>query len=641
MSTSLPSADVYSVDVPEVMSFAAAFVYNFFVTNEGTEDAGGIPRVFLERPSDQVDAAFLQFASTRAPRYVNITFKPPARLAHPANFVPPTSPPTQRSTYVSDNLSKVITEDEFSLDGFVAVDFHDADVDNRVFQLVSGSFVMRSFDNSVDTDVSHVKAATHLSRLTSNDVNEQFLTRALANPKLAAGTRFFDDNGVKKGSNYFDSLKAVSVSMQINGKLIKDVIGRTINTPTTHNAAGLQQLQDYAGKVDHNVQHRVTPTWGDAQHKTFTRYVGASHDPAYHKDYAGPKLVGYIIDKLELFTDGTSLAHPPIVINDPSTVATTDFRVRYGATYVYAIRSVVELHVPAIDDDSGAPAMLTLLVSSKPSNRAYVVTTEDVAPPPPTDLSFTWDYERINPTTAEHDSLTGEPFPNTGTRGSLLVHWTFPPNRQRDIKRFQVFRRSDTSHPFELIKEYDFNDGDVRYDDNERPDPAVVERITSPCTFFYDDEFLSTSRYVYAVCSIDAHGMTSGYSMQLEVWFDPFKNALQKRMVSHFGAPKQYPNLYLEAEVFVDAIRSVGHGGRRMRLYFNPQYYSVYDDAGRVQDVVTTTRHGGKYRLSMINLDNQKVADVNITLDDRRSAIVPTPAKVKAPSPVVQQRRDR
>ena len=620
MSVSLPSIGVFSVDVPEVTSFAAKFVYNFFVPNECSDDTGGVPQRFLERPSDQVDAAFLQFASTRAPRYVVMTFSAPPGITQPANLQPSTLPQRQRLTYVSDNINSIITEDEFAVDGFVAVGFHDADVDNRVFQLVSGSFVMRSLGNNVDADVSHVKAAAQLNKLTSNDVNEQYLTRALANQELASGVHFFDENGSEKKNNYFDSLKTVTANVQINAKLIKDVIGRTISSPTSHNSAGLQQLHDYAKKVSANVNDKVTPTIGAEQHKTFVKYIDASPIPAYHSDYVGPKLVGYIIDKLELFTDGTSLAHPPIVINDPSIATTADFKVRYGSTYVYAIRSIVELHIPAIDDDTGNSAMLTILVSSKPSNRVYVVTSEHVAPPAPTDFGFTWDYERINPTTAEHDHLSGEPLPNTGTRGSLLVHWSFPPNTQRDIKRFQVFRRKDTSHAFELIKEYDFNDGDVRFDDNESPDPAVVERLTSPKTFFYDDEFLVSSRYVYAVCSIDAHGMTSGYSMQMEVWFDQFKNALQKKVVSHRGAPKQYPNLYLGANLFVDTIRSVGHTGRRMRLYFNPQYYSLYDDVGRVQDVVATAQRGAKYRLSFINTDNQKAVDIDVTLDDRRSA---------------------
>jgi hypothetical protein len=623
MSVSLPSAGVYSIDVPEVTSFAAKFVYNFFVPNESSDDTGGVPQRFLERPSDQVDAAFLQFASTRAPRYVVMTFRAPSHIMQPANLQPSLLPPHQQSTYISDNIGSIITEDEFTLGGFVAVGFHDANIDNRVFQLVSGSFVMRSLGSNVDTDVSHIKAATQLNRLTSNDVNEQFLTRALANPELASGVHFFDENGSEKNGNYFDSLKTVTTNVQINTKFLKDMIGRTIATPTSYNSAGLQELHDFAKNVSHSVHDKVTPTIGAEQHKTFVRYVAASSDPAYHSDYAGPKLVGYIIDKLELFTDGTSLAHPPLIINDPSLLTTADFRVRYGSTYVYAIRSVVELRVPAIDDDTGDSAMLTILVSSRPSNRVYVVTSEHIAPPAPTDLGFTWDYERINPTTAEHDPLSGEPFPNTGTRGSLLIHWSFPPNTQRDVKRFQVFRRRDTSHAFELIKEYDFNDGDVRFDDNESPDPVIVERITSPRTFFYDDEFLTSSRYVYAVCSIDAHGMTSGYSMQMDVWFDQFKNALQKKLVSHRGAPKQYPNLYLGADVFVDTIRSVGHTGHRMRLYFNPQYYSLYDDAGRVQDVVTTTQRGGRYKFSVINVDNQKTADINVTLDDRRAASAP------------------
>ena len=42
------------------------------------------------------------------------------------------------------------------------------------------------------------------------------------------------------------------------------------------------------------------------------------------------------------------------------------------------------------------------------------------------------------------------------------INWQFPINPQRDIKRFQIFKRFSTSDPFTLIAEYDFDNSTIR-----------------------------------------------------------------------------------------------------------------------------------------------------------------------------------
>lgn len=657
MSISLPSREIYAVDVPEIVRFTGNFQYNFFTPDESVSETGGVPAQILQRDAEEVDAAFIQYAVTRAPRVVVFSWKLP-RLVDPGNQVTDLqrrnlvfSTNAQNGSLIADNIDKVVTEDHFSSNNYVAATFHDGEIDDKVHYLVSGSYAMHTLDEEHDHNVSHYKAAHRLSSMTPKHIKPHFLFRSLSLPSRAHGTRFFRAGGQRIFNHYFRRLKEVATNAQINGKLFHDITNRSIRDPHSPFATDMHNLHKYTKKLRHQVLQRSSVQVAESDFKSFVPFIDLKvRRTAHHHDHHGAEIVGYIIDKIEVTRDGSTRHMPPLIVDNPRVNLTADFRVKYNATYVYTIRTVAQFTIPAIDDDNGDVAMVKVLVSSKPSNKIYVQTTEAVAPPAPADLNFTWDYDRINPTTAQHDPTTGEPLPGTGKPGSLLIHWTFPPNSQRDVKKFQVFRRRSIHHPFELIKMFNFDDSMVKFPDHETPDPDLVENLTSPCTFFYDDDFhvgdhnfhdphanqlykdeeegtfgikgpekhhhAGSSTYIYAVACIDAHGFTSGYSAQFEVWFDQFKNRLQKRLVSHAGAPKPYPNLYLEADTFIDTIHIGGPHSKRLKVYFNPEFYHIYDDNERLQRVIATRQTGGSYKLQFINTDNQKSAATEIVVND-------------------------
>jgi len=266
--------------------------------------------------------------------------------------------------------------------------------------------------------------------------------------------------------------------------------------------------------------------------------------------------------------------------------------------------------IPAINDDDGSLAIVQFLVSSKPSNKVYVSTLKLDAPPPPSDIDFIWNYETDD---------NGNPI-------GLMVTWAFPVTSERDIKQFQVFKRTSVDNPFELQKQYNFDDSIVKFPYPENPDPSVIENLTSPACYWIDDAFdwnVNTSQkkgVIYTVAAIDAHGQTSNYGAQFLVWFDRYQNKLQKKLVSHLGAPKPYPNLYLQAELFVDTIKVKGPHTTTMKVYFNPEYYYLFDDQNRYVQVLQTNQVGGSYRLQFLNADNLKSAELDIFIDDRTLA---------------------
>jgi hypothetical protein len=301
-----------------------------------------------------------------------------------------------------------------------------------------------------------------------------------------------------------------------------------------------------------------------------------------------------VIEKREIKSDGSQLQHYPIVIENAFIGTTFDGQVRYGSVYHYKIRAVYLVEVRAVDDATRQNVLVSFLVGSKFTPEVEIITTEAVPPPPPADFNVAWDY---------------------GER-ALRCTWNLPNNPQQDIKFIQLFRRKSIADPFQLIKMWDFNDTLTRVTLNEYPLPELVERVSSFVGMHLDREFGKDSNYIYAVAAIDAHGYCSNYSLQFQVSFDKFENRLVKKLVSVSGAPKQYPNAYLNADTFVDTIKDSGHTS--IRVVFNPDYLNVTTNRNADLKLLKTNRVNGRYRLQLINVDLQSQQNVDVVLDDLR-----------------------
>src|SRR5581483_2039327 len=596
MSISQPSKLVYVVEVPRVKNLTADYKYNFFTTDECVNDSGGVPSEALARPAATIDAQFIQWSLTRVPREVNFAFSLP-KLATVGNAVSDLeqrnnknrTTGAQYGTLIQDNINKIVDEDYFSIDGFVAVSFHDGEIDNKVHYLVSGTLATATLENESAQNTSHYKAAQQMTVTLPKTIQPHFISRALAQPNQAYGATFYTPPKTSKQAtsraaaplarpkvqsrvinNYFERLKRVGINAQINSKLMQDLVQKTISDPTSTSAADVSNMHTYAKQVKHAVNQRFNPAVSEQDYKTFVPFIEVKRrsTAAHHEKYSA-ELVGFIIDKVEIKADGTSVKCDPIIIESSHVSTSADFKVKFHTRYSYQIRTIAQLTLPAVDDVSGDIATVKVLVSSKPSNKVYVSTTVLDPPPPPPDVDFIWNYET----------------------NKLTVVWAFPVWSQRDVKQFQVFRQNTVNQPFQLQKQYNFDDCDVKLPDNENPDPHLIEYLTSPCQFYTDDDFnwqtqiTKEKGFIYTVACIDAHGQTSALGAQYRVWWDPFKNVLQKEHVSHLGAPKPYPNLYLDGDVFTNTIKVQGQQSTTCKLYFNPEYYYLYDDQNRMEHV--------------------------------------------------------
>jgi hypothetical protein len=621
VSISLPSREIYAVDVPEISDLTAEFRYNFFTPDESVDDSGTVIQS-LVRPGGERDSDFVQFAATRAPRFVKLSFGP-VRISSANREV--TDLDVRANVFnaprneevIFENLDKIVTEDDFASDNYASVSYEDGELQDKIHTLVSGTLDLMNEDDDADQDVSSYKSALRLSAQLPGYIKPQFLAKTMSSSE-ASGIKHFtaSSNNVQSRhkqlqrqpakmartdieltDRWWARMSTIKVTAQINTKLFHDVVRRQMVDPYSPYSDDLHGLHDYSKKVQEGARQRYSLQVTEADYKTFIPFVDLKiQNTANHTERSPAKVVGYIIDKTEVTPEGIVRDHDPIVMDNPDSGVTVDFQVRYNSTYRYTVRTIAMFTVPAIDDDTGDVASIKTLISSKPSNTVYVKTLETQAPPPPCDMDFTWDYERER----------------------MMLSWAFPPNSQRDIKKFQVFRRKAITDAFELVKQYDFDDSVVKFDDRETPDPLVTEILNSPATYYIDDEFNRQARYIYTLACIDAHGFTSNYSAQFELWFDVFKNRLERKLISHTGAPKAYPNLYLERDTFVDTIRT--QGLKRMKLYFNPEYYHLLNDDDKVIRVLSTNQTGGGYYLQFINVDNQKSVALKIRIDDRIKA---------------------
>ena len=261
-----------------------------------------------------------------------------------------------------------------------------------------------------------------------------------------------------------------------------------------------------------------------------------------------------------------------------------------------AIDSVAEFVIPSIVEDTGELVVTTFLIASRPTAPVVVDCQEFVPPPAPADTRFTWNYET----------------------NQLFVSWAFPPNPQRDIKQFQVFRRKSVLEPFQLVKQVFFDDSAVPAPYHEVPEARLVESVVDPKLFWIDDEFDKSAKYIYALGTVDAHGMVSAYGPQHEVSFDLYKNRLRVKRISPEGAPRPYPNAFLDADIFKDSV--VESGKYSMTVAFQPEHLRVVDSAGRDLGFLKTDQHGASYRILVMNTDLAVADTVDVVIKEQRPA---------------------
>ena len=634
MASSFPSKPVTSVNIPDVEGFRASFQYNYFINDERTNDSGNISNksknALFSKSSISIDSSTLNNITVKSPRFIRFDFRKCVAqkdLENEYRTIPQKSQKindsvhgsTKERNFIAKNIDKIISETSFFKDGFIGIDFQDDNIDGKLFSLISGS-VERHIATSNKQAITNISAAKNnlFDKLTktnslldkakaysdsTQNIKNKFVIDALNNIQQLGAT--FTDNATQSEiiNNKFEKIKNTSIRGQINKMFFGTIIENIANDP-------MSIFSDEFATAVEPAQAIETLSISEQNAKTITeseydQSIACGLEVDIENNAGAQKInnfnssveiIGYIIDKIEILPNGESINKEPIIIENPSTILAFDTKIKYGSRYAYSARSVALAKFQAVSGDTNDIIVLCLLVGSKGTPKIVIDCVENVSPPHPVDFNISWDYHLRAP----------------------RLMWNLPPtNRQKDIKRFQIFRRKSINDAFQLIQEYDFDDSFVRTPTLETSDPSLILYLNSPLTYFIDGEFKKEDTFIYSICSVDAHGFSSNYSMQFEISFDRFKNKIVKKLISNSGAPKSYPNMYLKTlDTFIDTIKNSGH--TKMDIYFDPEFLEIVNRDGNSMGLLSTDRTGGKYKLGIINVDVQKQETLEINLRDYR-----------------------
>jgi hypothetical protein len=596
MALSLPSKKTIIADVPEVKNLHAEFVYNFFQPDERTNDSGVPSAKFIQKKSSS-EGLDVPFSTTDefnrfTSRYIRISWSPVFELGK--NFSYP-------SFKIANNIEKLYEEEDFVSDDFTGVVFQDTGLDGKLTHAVN-KLLSAGVGSSINQNGSLMDLTKELIKNEDNsegEISSALLAEILINSNNQ-GFVFTEGEKLIKNPSLLEGLSSTKFYTQINNKFLTKCLSTLKENSFTAFADEINDLVGQVKEIEQSAKRSSNSSIINSKEYELDieDYVGYSEinpSTAYDPKF---KVLGYYIEKTEISSNGQEIVHEPIIFESAKRDSFVDLRVKYGSVYQYTIRSVAmfETKTFAHDKERGnLSILLRYLVTSKPSPASRVKCIETIPPPPPADFNIRWH----------------------GKERAAMLEWNFPVNKQRDIKGFQIFKRNSINEPFELVQVYDFDDSIIKEKDqgSEAPESFLIETLTSPKSYYLDYAFNKDKKCIYAVCSTDARGLSSNYSTQFEVEFDRYKNILKKTLVSLSGAPKAYPNFFLQQDTFVDTIRDSGHN--RLRVVFNPEYLRVVDSSQNDLELLKT-KDNADYQINVINIDLQEQQNISINLVEQR-----------------------
>lgn len=278
-------------------------------------------------------------------------------------------------------------------------------------------------------------------------------------------------------------------------------------------------------------------------------------------EYSIGIVVGILIDKYVIDDDlnKTYLCSKFIKFDNITNLLTVeDSAVRYSQKYIYEVKPVHLFLYNKNINNIDFHEFYLILGDKTTSNIVHIV--ERQSPDIPTGIFCRYDFS------------------NKG----IQVNWGMPNNPQFDIFNFQVFRRESLFDPYTLIKEIRGKDVSVIADDGfEEPQEELIDK-TGTKFYFLDKEIEYDKVYIYAICAVDAHGMSSALSTQVACKFNRLTSTLDIDTVSLGGALKYYPNQFIPRKTkFFDNENAIINNTpliknkTKFTIYFTPDYSTI------------------------------------------------------------------
>jgi hypothetical protein len=585
------------INLPEVKNLNCDFVYNYFTPDERVNPSGTSVSLNNVREDDATwiaDSLSERNGTPVPPRKVTINFEKPAF----ANI-------SDDNTDLSGFVDLINFEGAINNKVHVGVELYDTGKERKIYKMLKASALF----NDIDLKDNSQRQAANILHDKLNEKgglkgeDKKILFEAFNNVQ-EEGFEVSDQDISRSIVN--SSVRAsseVNLGIQLHVGHMSDLL-LSSNLIATHVFGDeLKSAESFALEKSSNVRNNPNFYAGNFYYSDYafsfepyeSIYLGTSGD----EGVTGMFFAGYYVEKYQLKPDGSlSLIKKEILGKDTTQI--NDGEVAYGKLYKYKVRTLFSLEITQLDviHNSGTIFKNKYLIASegKVCNADCI---ERQAPEPPEGLRFKFDYRHLVP----------------------HIHWQFPLNKKRDIKKFQVFKRSSVVLPFVAIAEIDFDNSIFKTNYNEKVLDKNVYKTKSPVLSFMDKSFKEGDKPIYSVVCIDAHGLTSNYSAQYQIERNARTNTITRTLVSRKGAPKSMPNFYLNVDAFQDSIKSSGHD--RIKIFFTPEYYQVLKNktAGNSSEeidmkLLATDNSIERYIINFINVDNKKSANIMMKIKD-------------------------
>jgi len=572
------SDPVASVDGPEPSEATASFKYQFFTRSEKSEFAGGSGFI-----------AYSEISGTpisKVARYVELTFKGPRCESVVDRNRVPSLIGGRLTQFLRDGLLNI--EDSVSSAKFQRLQINADGVDARIIAAVSGSSVSIVPEAVTSNPELSSRISTALTGIRGEIPQELLATAAIANSDAEIGqtiVKYINASSQPQGVEFFNNANRsiaggradIIAERQETLSVNRIVLDRIIRASTCNvNHLLVDEIADQresSAKIQNDAI--ISSNAGGISASSYDIAVTAIDVSQSAVSSERSHLIGFLVEKIEVKANKV-VQHPSIVIEGGAGQLTVyDSVINYGSYYRYRVRALYMRETIATFASTGGTGRAKILVASSGESAETSVECVETSPPPhPADVMISFDYDAPG----------------------IRVSWSPPVNTQRDIKYFQVFKRMTDTEAFRLVKVIDFDDSYERTQLSETYPSRIVSKSGVISCIYVDENFSEGSEAIYAVCSVDAHGYSSGYSTQMGATFRRSKNAVVTRLVSRSGAPKSYPNLYLNEDTFSDTVRFTGK--RKITSIIDPEAIRISFGDGSVSENVL---EDSTFTISLIN----------------------------------------